>query len=122
MKTRLLILSITLILIFSTFTGCGTPSDPPAIEGLIFSVDGNQFLVVAGIGDVNIPYEQWFEAGNSAILFTVTNKTRFFGEGKKVSNSYLRVGQLVRVWADGGIMKSHPGQAGANFVEFLTFD
>ena len=120
MKRVLLIMITALFLLPVALTGCRGPAGPPALEGLVFSIDGRQFLAVEGIEDAGVPYDEWFEDGNNAIFFTVTDKTRFVREGKKASFSDLEVGQKVRVWAEGGIMKSYPGQAGADRVEIIS--
>ena len=113
-----LVLALCGGLFFLTFLagGCGRTEEPPTIEGLVFAVEGERFLVVEGISDANIPYAEWFEKGNNAIFFEVTGKTRFEQGGRKAAFADMAVGQTVRVWAEGGLRKSYPAQGEARRV------
>ena len=102
------------------FLGSSCSLEEPAIEGRVYWLEGSQFLVVSGIETVDIPYDEWFDSGeHAAIVFTVVPQTRFRLSDRYGGLDDLKVGSRVRVWADGGIALSYPGQAGAGRVEIL---
>jgi hypothetical protein len=111
---RMLTLLITAAFITAA-AGC-TPAAPPDITGLIYSVEGDSFLVVEGIDTADIAYDEWFEKGNNAIVFTVNSGTVLQKNGKKVAFEQLQKGQNVQVWSTGGLMKSYPLQGTAKKV------
>jgi hypothetical protein len=100
----------------AVLTGCGRPEESPTIEGLVFSLEDSRFLVVEGISDAGMPYEEWFNKGYNAIFFDVTGKTRFEQGGRKAAFADMAVGQKVQVWAEGGLRKSYPLQGEARRV------
>jgi hypothetical protein len=113
LKLFLVVLSLLIL------AGSCTASEP-AIEGLIYWLEGSQFLVVSGIDNVDIPYDEWFTAGDhTAIVFTAVPQTQIRLTHRYGSMADLKVGSRVRVWVDGGIAKSYPGQAAALHVEIL---
>lgn len=104
-----------------TAAGCAVVSGAdeettPEITGLIFAVDGNKILVVKGIENTDIAYDEWFEAGHRAIYFTITGSTEIRYSGKKVSMEKLEKGQKVQVWPVGHLMESYPEQGEARKV------
>lgn len=114
----------TMFAVLLTAAGCSVvlgsgENTPPEITGLIFSVDGNKILVVKGIENANIPYDEWFEAGHRAIYFTITGSTEIRYSGKKVSMEKLEKGQKVQVWAEGPLMESYPEQGEARKIVIM---
>jgi hypothetical protein len=98
--------------------GCGEdraePIDSPEpIGGRIYAIDGNVILVVGGINEVNIPREEWFEAGKRAVYFTVTGDTIIEHKGETFSAERLARGQKVEVYHEGFLAESYPEQGGA---------
>ena len=107
-------------LMLLTAAACSGPQSEATIEGMIYRLDGSQILVVSGIDSPDIPYDEWFESGeHAAIFFTIQATTRILLEGRYGGLQDLAVGTRVRVWADNGIAKSYPGQAGAARVEVM---
>jgi hypothetical protein len=89
---------------------------PPEITGLIFDVDGSRILVVKGIENIDMPYDEWFEAGHRAAWFTVTGDTVIKSGGAAVSAENLEKGQKVQVWAVGPMAESYPEQGEAKII------
>jgi hypothetical protein len=114
---RMLIFLISAALVGAA-AGC-TPEAPPDITGLIYLIEGDQILVVEGIDTADIAYEEWFEKGNNAIVFTLDRDTTLQKNGKKIASEQLETGQKVQVWSTGGLMKSYPMQGTAKKVVVL---
>jgi hypothetical protein len=104
-------------------SGCTpTVAGPPDITGMIYSIEAESFLVVEGIDSADIPYEEWFEDGRNAIVFTVTGDT-VLQKGKEViSFEQLDAGQTVEVWSTGVLLDSYPQQGTAKKVVVLEQD
>ena len=118
MEKMTAILLVLLLLLLPS--GCSGPQGDPTIEGLIYSLGEDSFLVVSGIDSADIPYDEWFASGeHKAISFTILPTTRIRMAGRFGSFQELTVGSRVRVWADNGVALSYPGQAGASRVEVL---
>lgn len=119
MHKKLFLVLIAVLLVVaagcSTATGADTDS-PPDITGLIYSVDGNTILVVDGIEDVNIPFDEWFDHGYRAVWFTAMGDTVIEIDGEEVSFDALAKGQKVQVWAEGGLRESYPEQGTAKKI------
>lgn len=118
MKSKLLILLTVLLIALLIAAGCGEDQDNPIetpgpISGLIYSYEENVILVVGEIDDVNIPREEWFEAGRRAVYFTITADTVIEHEGEAVAPERLARGQKVDVWHEGFLAESYPEQGGA---------
>lgn len=119
MKKYIFIACVLTVLLLAG--GCGRSQPDADMNGLIFSVNENLILVVSDIEDVNIPYDEWFEAGKRAIWFSIDNKTKIeYTDGKRASISDLKEGQAVEVWTDGATMKSYPEQARARKIVIIT--
>ena len=120
MKRVFVVLIILLCGTAMLLSGCSRPKGEATIEGLVYWMENTQFLVVSGIENTEIPYDEWFASGeHPAIVFTVTPSTRIRIQGRYGSVTELVVGTRVKVWADGGIAKSYPGQATTSWVEVL---
>jgi len=110
---------LAVLLVFGLFTaGCGQEQgeqidSPDPISGLIYEIEGNVILIVGEISDVNIPREEWFEAGRRAVYFTVTDDTVIELGGETVSAERLSRGQKVEVFHEGFLAESYPEQGGA---------
>lgn len=110
-----------LALLCLMFSGCMTAGDDPVDEishhsGLIYSIEENRILVVHDINSVNIPWNSWFEAGNRAIVFSITADTVIELEGETVSSDKLKRGQTVEVLYSGALAESYPEQGAADKV------
>ena len=93
----------------------------PDIEGLIYSKSSGQILVVAGIDDVDLPYDVVLEQGSLVIAFSVTEKTIITGsEGKKITFTELQEGDQVKVWHTGSVRESYPLQADARKIVVIN--
>ncbi len=117
---KFLLFALFAVFLIAT-TGCAAVSGadedtPPEITGLIFDVDGGRILVVKGIEDTRMSYDEWFEAGHRAAWFTVTDKTVIIRGGTEVSPEELEIGLKVQVWADGDMMESYPEQGGTRKI------
>ena len=118
MKKLLLLVSGFLLLL--ALTGCGSKTDSSSFIGLVFSVVDGRVLVVQGIESADIPYDEWFEAGNDAIIFTIDANTALRdAENKKMTRDKIEAGQRVEVLFSGAVMKSYPGQATADKIRIL---
>ncbi|WP_312811248.1 DUF3221 domain-containing protein [Sedimentibacter sp.] len=123
MKKCLILLSF--IMIF-TIAGCTAASDklpdrdPDAI-GLIYEVDAEsqRILVVSDIENVDISYEEWFEAGKYAAFFKVTKDTTINDDGTVTDFSSLKKGQKVEVWHTGVLAESYPMQGEAVYINII---
>ena len=113
-----LVLFVLAFVAAAAVNGCtqAAPDTPPDIAGLIYSVEGESFLVVEGIDTADIAYDQWFEKGNNAAAFTINRDTVLQKEGKEITFDQLEKGQQVQVWSTGGLMKSYPQQGTAKKV------
>jgi|GEM_PF-1151365 len=101
----------------------GVDYGDPDITGLIYSVEEDQILVVAGIERVDIPYAEWFEGGKEAIQFRITEETVLQDvEGEELALADLARGQTVEAWADGALMESYPARGDARRVVVLQRD
>jgi hypothetical protein len=107
-----------IILLILVVTGC-SPKTPADITGLIYQMEDGSILVVEGISDPTMPYAEWFEKGNYAVVFAVNDKTSVYEGTKKSSIKELKTGQKVEVWATGGLAKSYPLQGTAKRVNIL---
>lgn len=115
------LLLTALLAVVLMMTGCGQdqgePIDSPEpIGGLIYAIDGNGILVVGGINEVNIPREEWFEAGNRAVYFAISADTTVELKGNPVSAERLARGQKVDVFHEGFLAESYPEQGGALLI------
>jgi hypothetical protein len=121
MKKNLAFILAAMLLVTVAAAGCSRSegSGNPDITGLIFAIEGDRILIVAGIEDVDTDYEDWFEAGNRAIYFAVTDKTVIEAGGEKGSFDILRLGQKVEAWADGPLAESYPEQGAAKRIVIL---
>lgn len=93
----------------------------PDVEGLIYNIqeEDNRFLVVADIEDVDVPYDQWFEAGNYAVEFRVDDNTIIKRGKTKLKFSDLEKGQRIKVWHTGVLAESYPMQGEAVYIEIV---
>ncbi len=112
------IILVIIIFLISVVTGC-SPKTPADITGLIYQMENGSILVVEGISDPTMPYEEWFEKGNYAIVFAVNDKTSIYAGTKKASINELKAGQKAEVWATGALAKSYPLQGTAKQVNIL---
>ena len=116
MRSKGLLILLAALCIAALCSGCSM--EEPAIEGCVYWLEGSQFLVVAGIESVDIPYDEWFQAGDHpAIVFTVVPQTRIRLGDRYGGMSDIAVGSWVKVWARNGVALSYPGQATAARVE-----
>ncbi|WP_313347118.1 DUF3221 domain-containing protein [Sedimentibacter sp.] len=124
MKKCLILLSF--IMIF-TMAGCTSASnklpdrDPDAI-GLIYEIDAEsqRILVVSDIENVDITYDEWFEAGKYAVFFKVTEDTIINDNGTVSDFSSLKEGQKVEIWHTGVLAESYPMQGEAVYVNIVN--
>ena len=118
-KIRFFTMVMLILAVALQIAGCGLnekePIDgtPDPISGLIYSIDDNVILVVGNISDVNIPRNEWFEAGKRAVYFTITEDTKIEHEGDPAALNRLARGQKVDVWHDGFLAESYPEQGSA---------
>lgn len=109
---KLIILFGVVIIVFVYFFFDNPPEREPYMEGYIVEADFMRQLVVTGITEEqskNITQQELLELDNVvAVWFTKYNFFQF------------REGQKVRVWIDGGVEESFPGQAKAEFIEVVS--
>lgn len=115
---KFLMLTLTVLFLLAS-SGCTDNGTPPEITGLIMDVEGGRILVVKDLEDAGTPYDEWFEAGNRAVWFTVTGNTVIRLSGKKVSPEELAKGQKIQVWAAGPLMESYPEQGEARQIVIM---
>ena len=109
---------ITLMVTGLMLAGCGQNQgelidSPEPISGLIYAIEGKTILIIGGINSVNIPREDWFEAGKRAVYFAITENTVVELKGNIVSLDRLARGQKVNVFHEGFLAESYPEQGGA---------
>lgn len=108
-------LGVTLVIVLSILlTSCFAQTEPD-IKGLIYTLDGNTFLVVEDV-TLDTSYDEWFDQGKYAISFRITDKTVIREGGKKVPITALKEGQVVEVWATGALAESYPLQGTAKQI------
>lgn len=117
------ILALCLIMIF-VFVGCSTdklPDKEPDVIGLIYEIEdeSQRILVVKDIENVNIPYDEWFEAGNYAAFFKVDKDTTIIDNENVVDFSSLKKGQKVELWHTGILAESYPMQGQAVYINII---
>lgn len=119
MKKAGYLYAIVGLIVLVTLTGC-RKTGLTAYRGIVFSLEESRVLVVQDIQNADIPYEEWFEAGNSAIWFTVDRKTVIRNTAReKVAFDEIQAGQEIEVLFSGAVAKSYPGQAYANQINIL---
>jgi hypothetical protein len=117
------ILAIMVLVLSLAASGCTLAEAPsPAyIEGLVHSVEGDRFLVVEGLEDPEIPYDEWSKKGLNAAWLTVTGETVIVDEkGSQLEIGAICRGGPVRVWVTGPVKESYPVQADAERVLILA--
>ncbi len=107
--------------------GCGDPLGPPdtdpTIEGEVVALIPIPPLSSSGEGfDISVHVKG--SRDPCGIVFRVTEETRIVrtrsvGKPRKGVAADLRVGAVVRVWANGAVAESCPGQALADVIEIL---
>jgi hypothetical protein len=118
MTKRIVLFAAMILAVFMIVSGCAKGviddndimSDP--ISGLIYSIEENRILVIGGIDDVNIPQEKWFESGNRAVYFSITDETVIELNGETVSAERLARGQAVDVFHEGFWLNHTPNRVG----------
>lgn len=120
-KILILCLIMTFIVVGCSATNNNLPDKPFDMTGLIYELDteNQRILVVSNIDNVDIPYEEWSEGGNSAAFFKITEKTIINFEDKNVDFSTLEEGQKVEVWHTGVLAESYPMQGEAVYIKIV---
>jgi hypothetical protein len=120
MKAKLLFITVLVLMLALSGTGCSGPAEEPIddpeqepISGTIYRFDDNRILVVDGITSVNIPWSKWFEQGHRAVYFTVEDDTMVELNGEEVRAENLSRGQKVEVYHEGFLAESYPEQGKA---------
>jgi hypothetical protein len=120
MRVKLFITATLLLMLVLSGTGCSGPAEEPVdipeqepISGAIYRFEDNRILVVGGITDVNIPWDEWFEQGHRAVYFAVEDDTIVELNGEKVTAAMLARGQKVDVFHEGFLAESYPEQGKA---------
>lgn len=117
------ILALCLVMIF-IFIGCSSdklPNKEPDVVGLIYKIENEsqRILVVKDIESVNIPYDEWFEAGNYAAFFKVDKDTTIIKDENTLDFSALEIGQKVELWHTGILAESYPMQGQAVYINII---
>lgn len=123
MKKILVVLFTILILVGCQLTNqTKVPEREADVVGLIYQLesDNNSILVVSGIEDIDIPYDEWFEEGKYAVVFRIEKDTIIINGKDKLDFSLLKEGQRVKVWHTGVLAESYPMQGEAVYVEVLN--
>lgn len=124
-KIKGLLVYIMLSLIISVVVSCGNPTDDTGSEtdrfqGIIYSLEENQILVIQDLDDVNVPWSYWFETGKRAVSFSIVEgETIIENGGDELSPEALARGQRVEVWHSGALAESYPEQGRALKVMIL---
>lgn len=117
------VLTLFILAALAAAAGCTpTPEAVSDITGLIYQIEGDTILVVEGIDDTDIPYEEWFENGHNAIAFTVTSDTILQMGSEKISFDQLQAGQKAEVWSTRVLLESYPQQGTAKKVVVVKKD
>ncbi|MBW6462796.1 MAG: YobA family protein [Firmicutes bacterium] len=128
MTKKILLFAAMILAAFMAVSGCadGVPEDNEdmagPISGLIYTIEDSRILVIGGIDDVNIPQEKWFESGNRAVYFSITDETVIEVNGETVSAERLARGQAVDVFHEGFLAESYPEQGGALKIVIVNAD
>ena len=94
------------------------PTDEkPIIEGFVYELNEESFLVSEGINSDN--YEELDDLEGEAIVFSVTDNTKFINSEEESSFEDLNLKDKVKVWNEGPIMESYPAQTDAKRVEIV---
>ena len=118
-RIYLLITNLILIMITSCAPAVGistpnaiqinTPSYPRTIMGVITEIKDR--ILVEQQPEATIGDKIYFSFSDDIKVYQSINS-----DLHAVSSNNLEVGQLVEVWAYGGVLESFPGQAEANFI------
>lgn len=128
MTKKIILFAAMILAVFMIVSGCakGVIEDnndmAGPISGLIYSIEENRILVIGGIDDVNIPQEKWFESGNRAVYFSITEETIIELNEETVSAERLARGQMVDVYHEGFLAESYPEQGGALKIVIVNTD
>ncbi len=111
------LVAVALVAVGFAFFGSNSGSESdPEMTGVIFTRGEGQILVVVGLDDVDIPYDEMLELGKRAAYLEVTGKTVMEKEGKKIAFTDLQEGDAVRVWVTGHLAESYPEQGEAKRI------
>ncbi len=111
---------IVALLLFYHFYGPAGPVDPeePTLEGIIYQLDENQFLMAEGI--LSEEYRDPADLRGDAAYMTVTEDTEIIDiDGNLTDFENLEIGNKVQVWVDGPLMESYPMQGEASVVKVI---
>ncbi len=126
MKKILIVLSLVMVFALSGCTSDSNklPAKDPDVIGLIYKVDteSQRILVVSDIENIDITYDEWFEAGKYAVFFKVTEDTKINDNGTIKEFSSLKEGQKVAVWHTGILAESYPMQGEAVYVNIIDLE
>lgn len=119
------ILLLCFIMIFAII-GCSVdtgklPNRQPDVTGLIYDIDAEsqRILVVSGIDNIDIAYDEWFEKGNFAAFFKISEDTTISTGDKSVDFSALKKGKKVELWHTGVLAESYPMQGEAIYIKII---
>lgn len=93
---------------------------PSQMTGTVYSFNENHLTVVEDINDVKNAEILWADVNSDVMIYSLNKETVIFeGNGRRVDNGSLKIGQLIEVWDTGFVDDSFPGQAEAKQIVII---